>query len=1295
MSILNCRTTKACAQGFFLLMLLVALLIIVVRAYLLPSLQVYRFELEQLVEAEIGQPVTIGHISAGVWGVHLEAVLKDVVLIDPKSGQQQLHIGELHAQINLKESLVEQRLKLGKIMLVGTKLQLILQRDGIVILEGFERTSHASAAPNSAALGLLFQESELLLQDSEVYWKNQRIDAPPLRFSDVDVALVNRGGRHWLKAEAQLGDNRRSRIELRAELAGDLTEPGDWRGEVYFKGDQLALGELFAARRSQGTQIDHGTLDAEIWTRWEKSRLTQVDGDFDVRDLKVTTLHDQRVRRHNLEHLKSGISWQSGSGGWQLSFPALSLTKAGVTWRQSGFVLDVGQNEEDKLDIHAQVKYMRLGDLLPIAMFFLPRDHKQLQLLATLGPQVDLQDFDLHLKERAEGEYDWRLAGRLNNLNTYPQDDIPGISGLNLAFNATAEQGSVNLFSDDLVLNFAELFRAPLHFNRLEGRLDWQLTEDGLQILTDELLLSDGDFNTVSRLKLQIPFDTQPPFIDLQTDFDQGSLADVYRYLPTAIMGDEFTQWLDRALVSGQTSNGAFLLHGPLNAFPFTANEGRFQVLFDVENAIFDYLPKWPPVKQGKAQVRFLNSALDVYIKQAELLQSEVREARIRIDDMPHGTPVKIDGDVVGASADLMRFLSDTPLSEQFAPLVKALKVTGGAEIDLNLSIPMRERDPFRLKGEVSWLDAVVTLPALDLKLSEVSGALAFTERGVSAKAIKATVLGERATVTARTKPDETIVFRAKKLPINSKALAKKLPGIYLEQLDGTTLVDLELRIGKEKKKGRRVTFVAKSDLKGVAVNAPPPLAKSKRERHHFRLEGDLTESEKIRFNIDYGEGLDAIFLVNGKQGRLLKAALQPGPLLAKLPHEEAIKIAGDTEQVDWGVWHEWLHGLKKTHKQGGKQLPQLFDLNIGELHWLGQTWQGVTLKGKNKAGLLAVQFLGPTLEGQLKIYDDKAQGNRNRVDLKQLHLAINFDAAAVNRKKPPPVATEDDPRDLPPLSINIEQLVVNNKPLGKLSTNLLSKSDGIVMRGFRLEGDQLDISADGSWTVQGDQHTSRLDLFLNCNNLGQLLEDLNFATNIDKTDIGGTMHLKWSLPATELRAEALDGVVEVLASNGSFRSIDPGIGRLIGLLSISEIGRRMTLDFSDLFGDGFAFNNIVGSLQIIKGDAYTQDMVIEGPSARIEITGRSGLSTHDYDQIVTVTPAISAGIPLVGLITGGPIVGAVLLAVQKLVGEGVDESAQSKYKLTGSWDEPIVTPIDKLKPAQPPIKRNSVLDLE
>ncbi|MCF6281637.1 MAG: TIGR02099 family protein [Candidatus Polarisedimenticolaceae bacterium] len=1291
MSILNCRTTTFCVRSLVLLLLLVALLIIVVRAYLLPSLQQYRGDLEQLVAAEIGQPIKIGKISAGMWGVHLEVVLKDVALIDPVSGRQQLYARELHAQINLKDSLMDQRLTLGKIMLVGTRLQLILQKDGTVVLEGFEGSSQSTSG---AVGGLLFQESELLLQDSEVFWKNQRIEAPPLRFSDVNVALVNQGGRHWLKAEAQLGANLQSRIELRAELAGDLAEPGGWRGEVYFKAGQLALGELLAARRPQGTQIDQGTLDAEIWTRWEESRLTQLEGDFDVHHLKLTISHDQQVRQHHLERLKSGVSWQAGAGGWQLSLPALSLTKSGVVWSQSGFALDVGRDVEQRLDLHARVKFIQLGDILPIAMFFLPQDHEQLQLLSKLALQVDLRDFDLRLNELAEGRYDWRLAGRLNNLNTQPLDGIPGVNGLNLAFNATAEQGSVNLLSDDFTLNLAGLFRAPIKFDQLQGRVDWQLTDDALRLLTDQMRLSDGEFNTVSTMDLQIPFDQQPLFIDMQTRFDRGSLSAIRHYLPTAIMHEDLVNWLDRALVSGQISNGTMALHGPLNAFPFTANEGHFQVLFDVDDATFDYMPKWPPIKQAQAQVRFLNSSLDVQIKQAKLLQSDVKEARVQIEDMTQGTPVHLQSALSGPSTTLMKILGETTLSEQFAPLVETLNVAGEAEVNIDLSIPMSDDDRFRIKGDVAWLDAVVTLPTLDLKLTEVRGNLAFTEKGVSAKTIQATVLGEKTSVKISTNADQTIILRAKKLPLNSKRLAEKLPGIYLEHLQGTADIDLEMRIGKVRKGRRSLTVAVKSDLKGIAVNAPPPLAKAKNKRHYFRLNGDLTHPKKIRFDIDYGGGLDATLLVDGKRGRLLKAALQPGAKSPKLPKEAAIKIAGDIDQIDWGLWHKWLHGLKKS-KQGGKRLPLLFDLNIGALHWLDQTWQQVALQGRDEAGLLKVQFSGPALDGHLRLYEDEADHHKNSVDLKQLHLGFDFDVAAVNDKKPPLVPTEDDPREFPPLKVNIEKMVVNNKLLGKLSVALQAQKNGIDMRGFRLEGRQLDVSADGSWTLQGGQHTTTLDLFLNCSNLGQMLEDLKFASNIHGTNLGGTMRLKWSLPVTQLRAEALSGHVDVLASDGRFRSVDPGIGRLIGLLSIAEIGRRMTLDFSDLFGDGFAFNDIVGSMQIEKGDAYTEDMVIEGPSARIEMVGRSGLATHDYDQIITVTPAISAGIPLVGLLAGGPLVGAVLLGVQKLIGGKVDETAQTKYKLTGSWDDPLIEPIEAPKPESESIKRDNILDFD
>ena len=141
---------------------------------------------------------------------------------------------------------------------------------------------------------------------------------------------------------------------------------------------------------------------------------------------------------------------------------------------------------------------------------------------------------------------------------------------------------------------------------------------------------------------------------------------------------------------------------------------------------------------------------------------------------------------------------------------------------------------------------------------------------------------------------------------------------------------------------------------------------------------------------------------------------------------------------------------------------------------------------------------------------------------------------------------------------------------------------------------------------------------------------------------------------------------------------IDPGAGRALGLLSLARLPKRLTLDFTDLFGEGFNFERITGNFVLDYGNAYTNDLVIDGPAARIDITGRVGLAERDYDELVTVTPYLDSSLPLAGAIVGGPAVGvAALVAEQLLDGKlGLNEMAREQYTVVGSWDAPEVARI-------------------
>ena len=137
-------------------------------------------------------------------------------------------------------------------------------------------------------------------------------------------------------------------------------------------------------------------------------------------------------------------------------------------------------------------------------------------------------------------------------------------------------------------------------------------------------------------------------------------------------------------------------------------------------------------------------------------------------------------------------------------------------------------------------------------------------------------------------------------------------------------------------------------------------------------------------------------------------------------------------------------------------------------------------------------------------------------------------------------------------------------------------------------------------------------------------------------------------------------------------------MGRLLGLVSLAELPRRLTLDFGDVFGKGLAFDSIKGDFHLADGNATTDNLVIAGPAANISVTGRTGLNARDYDQEMRVVPHVGNSLPLVGAVVGGPIGAAAGFAVQGLLGKGLNKAASARYRITGSWDKPVMTLVEK-----------------
>jgi len=158
----------------------------------------------------------------------------------------------------------------------------------------------------------------------------------------------------------------------------------------------------------------------------------------------------------------------------------------------------------------------------------------------------------------------------------------------------------------------------------------------------------------------------------------------------------------------------------------------------------------------------------------------------------------------------------------------------------------------------------------------------------------------------------------------------------------------------------------------------------------------------------------------------------------------------------------------------------------------------------------------------------------------------------------------------------------------------------------------------------------------------------------------------------------------------------DPGAGRMLGLLSITELPRRLAMDFRDVFNEGFYFDEARGTMRFENGTSYTDDLILSSTAADITITGSTDLVAQTFDYEFIVRPGVSKTLPVIGAIAGGPVGAAAGLALQALLRDALGEAAEARYTIRGPWTDPKVEPVGKLpKPRAGDIGLDSAVEPE
>ncbi|MCK5432716.1 MAG: hypothetical protein KAJ03_08220, partial [Gammaproteobacteria bacterium] len=384
----------------------------------------------------------------------------------------------------------------------------------------------------------------------------------------------------------------------------------------------------------------------------------------------------------------------------------------------------------------------------------------------------------------------------------------------------------------------------------------------------------------------------------------------------------------------------------------------------------------------------------------------------------------------------------------------------------------------------------------------------------------------------------------------------------------------------------------------------------------------------------------------------------------------------GNVDQLNAIEWIKFITDILSVERQKTGDKVISLDLQVGSLGVVRQNFSDVNLKLGNVDSGYHINLNAKDIRGDIYI-DRLINDNPIKIILEKLILAKK---TSENEE----VKDEINPSSIPPLEIKISELIYNDIDLGELNLTSSKIPNGLSIDKITFSKTDMEIDGTGTWNIINNKQHSKFNFTLNAASMKTMLETFNYdVTAIEDGKTSLALDAQWQGTPMDFSLNNINGNLHMDIEKGRFTDIDPSAGRLFGLLSLQTLPRRLSLDFSDLFGKGLAFDVIAGHFDIDNGNAYTNNLTMSGPSVNIDVSGRTGLVDQDYDQIATITPKVSNSLPVASALFGpiGVGVGAVIYLASEIfqsLPEKIDTILRKQYTITGAWNNPQVTKINQ-----------------
>jgi uncharacterized protein (TIGR02099 family) len=1281
--------------GALLLLILVATLVGVINQ-LLPLVEQHPQAIARWLSERVGEPVDFSSAQA-MWTRRGPMFLLTGLRVG--SGERALDIGAAQLQVAVYSGLLPNH-PLTELRITDLALTLQQDDDGrwrAIGLPGHDR--------GGDPLERLEGFGELQMEKARLTIRSRRLGVDA-RMPRTDVRLRVYGDR--LRVGASIWASKGSPpVSAVLDLDRD-----DLSGQLWVGGRNVELQRWRPAFASLGLVPRSGLADADVWLRLREQRIEQVTLDAYFRRTLLESAdavpQDGNVRRPaqaRFDELRTLARWQSEDARWRLAVAQFEIKQGKETARLDGLQISGG----DALELRAKAL-----DLRPVASLLALTPELPLGLrsfLAQAQPSAVLRD--VRLRRGAHGRMQGSL--RVQDLSMRASGRSPGFSGLSgpLRF----DQDGMVLRADPTPVHFdwPAQFREPLEL-LVTGTLGLWRQREGWVLGGSGVRLQSAGFDAHARFELGLQGDGSRPTLDLATDLGPASFDTAKKFWLRGLMPAAAVQWLDAALVQGEVLGGRLVMGGDLDDWPFRTKHGAFDARARVLAKRLKFRPDWPEGQNLDLQVAFDGPGFSL-AGAGDLLGNRVERVTGGIADF-NNSLLALQIASSGRGEDLRVLLKASPLNRDYGEHLQAVTLTGTTQAAVDLRIPLKPDAPE--PAVEGWLDlqqATLADSRWDLRLTDVSGRTRFDGHGFASEALSVRFEGQPAVFDLRvgrqTGDADVAALAGLRGVLPGQALLRRTPALEWMRpvLSGSADWQIEVRVptaavgGKARPSQLRV----RSDLQGIALRLPAPLDKP----------AGIPMMLELRTALPVEQGLVELRLGDllrlrgqSREGQPFAGSLRFGPGEVPPMPPQGMSVRGRVSVLDSTGWIAF-----SAQGEGGATLNDV-DVQAAQLLLIDRAFADTHLQLQRSAQAAQIRLNGSGIDGSVELPRELAQGVVGKFG--KLHLASQSVSAGpggnaakstptpamatLSSARPaavsasaavgaPPVsppaaaATPDaaavnevkDPASLPPLRFNIADLRFGQAQLGQTELVTSPFADGMRVEKFQTRSKTLSLDVAGEWVRDGEATRSNMRLEFTANSLGQMLDALGFAGMVEGGKTRATLSGSWPGSPGAFSLAAMSGSLTADVGEGRILDVEPGgSGRILGLMSLAEIPRRLTLDFSDFFSKGFAFNAARGDFVFNAGKARTDNLRIDGPAAEIRVSGTTGLRDQTYDQRVEVLPKAGSVLPAIGMLAGGPAGAAIGAVAQAVLQKPLKQTTRVVYRITGPWDKPRVETIEK-----------------